>query len=120
MQDDEFYQAGYAVDAVSPIFDEHRRPAPLNRFSRSATKAGRGLPARDSTPTRCCASSATTTNGSPACASGTSFGERRHMAIPVPDHLKPRGSVAVRAAAPARVGPPHHHHGLHLARRPGR
>ena len=46
MQDDEFYQAGYAVDAVSPIFDEHRRPAPLNRFSRSATKAGRGLPAR--------------------------------------------------------------------------
>ena len=42
MQDDEFYQAGYAVDAVSPIFDEHRRPAPLNRFSRSATKAGSG------------------------------------------------------------------------------
>ena len=42
MQDDEFYQAGYAVDAVSPIFDEHRRPAPLNRFSRSATKADSG------------------------------------------------------------------------------
>jgi len=42
MQDDEFYQAGYAVDAVSPIFDEHRRPAPLNRFSRSATKADAG------------------------------------------------------------------------------
>jgi len=42
MQDDEFYQAGYAVDAVSPIFDEHRRPAPLNRFSRSATKAESG------------------------------------------------------------------------------
>ncbi len=42
MQDDEFYQAGYAVDAVSPIFDEHRRPAPLNRFSRSATKPEAG------------------------------------------------------------------------------
>jgi crotonobetainyl-CoA:carnitine CoA-transferase CaiB-like acyl-CoA transferase len=42
MQDDEFYQAGYAVDAVSPIFDEHRRPAPLNHFSRSATKAESG------------------------------------------------------------------------------
>jgi crotonobetainyl-CoA:carnitine CoA-transferase CaiB-like acyl-CoA transferase len=42
MQDDEFYQAGYAVDTASPVFDEHRRPAPLNRFSRSATKAGAG------------------------------------------------------------------------------
>jgi crotonobetainyl-CoA:carnitine CoA-transferase CaiB-like acyl-CoA transferase len=42
MQDDEFYQAGYAVDTVSPVFDEHRRPAPLNRFSRSATKADGG------------------------------------------------------------------------------
>jgi len=42
MQDDEFYQAGYTVDAVSPIFDAHRRPAPLNRFSRSATKADSG------------------------------------------------------------------------------
>ncbi len=42
MQDDEFYQAGYAVDAVSPIFDQHRRPAPLVRFSRSATKADAG------------------------------------------------------------------------------
>ena len=42
MQDDEFYEAGYAVDAVSPIFDAHRRPAPLNRFSRSATKPEAG------------------------------------------------------------------------------
>jgi crotonobetainyl-CoA:carnitine CoA-transferase CaiB-like acyl-CoA transferase len=42
MQDDEFYQAGYAVDAASPVFDSHRRPAPLNRFSRSATKADAG------------------------------------------------------------------------------
>jgi crotonobetainyl-CoA:carnitine CoA-transferase CaiB-like acyl-CoA transferase len=42
MQDDEFYRAGYAVDAVSPVFDSHRRPAPLTRFSRSATKADAG------------------------------------------------------------------------------
>jgi crotonobetainyl-CoA:carnitine CoA-transferase CaiB-like acyl-CoA transferase len=42
MQDDEFYQAGYAIDAVSPIFDEHRRAAPLSRFSRSATKPDSG------------------------------------------------------------------------------
>ncbi len=42
MQDDEFYQAGYAIDAVSPIFDSHRRAAPLNRFSRSATKPDSG------------------------------------------------------------------------------
>lgn len=42
MQDDEFYAAGYAVDAVSPIFDEHRRLAPLTRFSRSRTKADAG------------------------------------------------------------------------------
>jgi crotonobetainyl-CoA:carnitine CoA-transferase CaiB-like acyl-CoA transferase len=42
MQDDEFYAAGYAVDAVSPIFDSHRRPAPLTRFSRSATRAESG------------------------------------------------------------------------------
>jgi crotonobetainyl-CoA:carnitine CoA-transferase CaiB-like acyl-CoA transferase len=42
MQTDEFYQAGYAVDAVSPIFDEHRRLAPLNRFSRSTTRGASG------------------------------------------------------------------------------
>ncbi|MEV6336799.1 CoA transferase [Nocardia vinacea] len=42
MQTDEFYDAGYAVDAVSPIFDEHRRLAPLNRFSRSSVKADAG------------------------------------------------------------------------------
>ncbi|MGX9891485.1 CaiB/BaiF CoA transferase family protein [Streptomyces sp. NPDC002276] len=42
MQGDEFYAAGYAVDAVSPVFDEHRRLAPLNRFSRSTTKAEAG------------------------------------------------------------------------------
>jgi len=42
MQGDEFHDAGYAVDAVSPIFDEHRRLAPLNRFSRSTTKPEAG------------------------------------------------------------------------------
>ncbi|WP_262058791.1 CoA transferase [Streptomyces sp. STR69] len=42
MQGDDFYAAGYAVDAVSPVFDEHRRLAPLNRFSRSTTKAEAG------------------------------------------------------------------------------
>ncbi|MBK3573517.1 CoA transferase [Streptomyces sp. MBT65] len=42
MQGDEFYTAGYAVDAVSPVFDAHRRLAPLNRFSRSTTKPEAG------------------------------------------------------------------------------
>lgn len=42
MQTDEFYEAGYAVDAVSPIFDEYRRPAPLSRFSRSSSRAEGG------------------------------------------------------------------------------
>ncbi|MCD4533061.1 CoA transferase [Nocardioides sp. cx-169] len=42
MQTDEFHAAGYAVDAVSPIFDEHRRVAPPYRFSRSTTKADSG------------------------------------------------------------------------------
>ncbi|GAB2857431.1 CaiB/BaiF CoA transferase family protein [Nocardioides pacificus] len=42
LQDDEFFEAGYSVEAVSPIFDEHRRLAPLQRFSRSATKADAG------------------------------------------------------------------------------
>lgn len=42
LQDDEFFEAGYSVEAVSPIFDEHRRLAPLQRFSRSTTKADGG------------------------------------------------------------------------------
>jgi crotonobetainyl-CoA:carnitine CoA-transferase CaiB-like acyl-CoA transferase len=42
MQDDEFFEAGYCVEAVSPIFDEHRRLAPITRFSRSRTKADAG------------------------------------------------------------------------------
>ncbi|MCF8587321.1 CaiB/BaiF CoA-transferase family protein [Gordonia liuliyuniae] len=42
MQSDEFFDAGYAVEAVSPIFDEHRRLAPITRFSRSQTKADAG------------------------------------------------------------------------------
>ncbi|MFF0817237.1 CoA transferase [Rhodococcus sp. NPDC003318] len=42
MQTDEFHDAGYTANAVSPVFDEHRRLAPLNRFSRSAVKADAG------------------------------------------------------------------------------
>lgn len=42
LQSDEYYEAGYSVDAVSPIFDEHRRIAPVLHFSRSATKADAG------------------------------------------------------------------------------
>jgi crotonobetainyl-CoA:carnitine CoA-transferase CaiB-like acyl-CoA transferase len=42
MQGDDYYEAGLAVDAVSPIFDEHRRLAPLVEFSRSRTKADAG------------------------------------------------------------------------------
>lgn len=42
IQDDEFHEAGYAVDAVSPIFDEHRRTAPLTSFSRSQVQAPGG------------------------------------------------------------------------------
>ena len=42
MQDDEFFAAGYSVEAVNPIFDEHRRLAPITRFSRSLTKADAG------------------------------------------------------------------------------
>ncbi|NYI75524.1 CaiB/BaiF CoA-transferase family protein [Nocardioides panzhihuensis] len=39
IQDDEFFEAGYSVEAVSPIFDEHRRTAPLTAFSRSQVQA---------------------------------------------------------------------------------
>jgi crotonobetainyl-CoA:carnitine CoA-transferase CaiB-like acyl-CoA transferase len=42
LQTDPYYDAGYAVDAVSPIFEEHRRLAPLCRFSRSRTRAEAG------------------------------------------------------------------------------
>jgi crotonobetainyl-CoA:carnitine CoA-transferase CaiB-like acyl-CoA transferase len=42
LQTDRYFEAGYAVEAVSPIFEEHRRLAPLCRFSRSQTKAGAG------------------------------------------------------------------------------
>ncbi|WP_232839917.1 MULTISPECIES: CaiB/BaiF CoA transferase family protein [Nocardia] len=42
LQTDPFFEAGYSVAAVSPIFDEHRRLAPLTRFSRSRTKADAG------------------------------------------------------------------------------
>lgn len=42
LQTDPYYEAGYAVDARSPIFDEHRRLAPLCKFSRSRTRADAG------------------------------------------------------------------------------
>jgi crotonobetainyl-CoA:carnitine CoA-transferase CaiB-like acyl-CoA transferase len=42
LQSDQYFDAGYAVEAVSPIFEEHRRLAPLCRFSRSRTKADAG------------------------------------------------------------------------------
>lgn len=42
MQTDEFHDAGYTTIAVSPVFDEHRRLAPLNHFSRSPVKADAG------------------------------------------------------------------------------
>jgi crotonobetainyl-CoA:carnitine CoA-transferase CaiB-like acyl-CoA transferase len=42
LQTDPYFEAGYAVEAVSPIFEEHRRLAPLCRFSRSRSKAEAG------------------------------------------------------------------------------
>lgn len=42
LQTDPFFEAGYAVEAHSPIFEEHRRLAPLCRFSRSRTRADAG------------------------------------------------------------------------------
>jgi crotonobetainyl-CoA:carnitine CoA-transferase CaiB-like acyl-CoA transferase len=42
LQTDPYFEAGYAVDAHSPIFEEHRRLAPLCTFSRSRTRADAG------------------------------------------------------------------------------
>ena len=42
LQTDQFFEAGYAVEACSPIFEEHRRLAPLCTFSRSRTRADAG------------------------------------------------------------------------------
>jgi crotonobetainyl-CoA:carnitine CoA-transferase CaiB-like acyl-CoA transferase len=42
LQTDPYFEAGYAVQAHSPIFEEHRRLAPLCRFSRSRTRADAG------------------------------------------------------------------------------
>jgi crotonobetainyl-CoA:carnitine CoA-transferase CaiB-like acyl-CoA transferase len=42
LQTDPYFDAGYALEAVSPIFEEHRRLAPLCRFSRSRTNADAG------------------------------------------------------------------------------
>ena len=49
MQTDEFYAAGYTVLADSPVFDEHRRLAPLSQFSRSRVKADGGCMLGDHT-----------------------------------------------------------------------
>jgi crotonobetainyl-CoA:carnitine CoA-transferase CaiB-like acyl-CoA transferase len=42
LQFDEWFEAGYAVEADSPIFGVHRRLSSATRFSRSATKADGG------------------------------------------------------------------------------
>jgi crotonobetainyl-CoA:carnitine CoA-transferase CaiB-like acyl-CoA transferase len=42
LQTDQYFEAGYSVQAHSPIFEEHRRLAPLCRFSRSRTRADAG------------------------------------------------------------------------------
>ncbi|WP_166903560.1 CaiB/BaiF CoA-transferase family protein [Mycobacterium sp. DL440] len=42
LQTDPFFEAGYSVQAHSPIFEEHRRLAPLCRFSRSRSEAKAG------------------------------------------------------------------------------
>jgi crotonobetainyl-CoA:carnitine CoA-transferase CaiB-like acyl-CoA transferase len=42
LQTDPYFEAGYSVRAHSPIFEEHRRLAPLCRFSRSRTRADAG------------------------------------------------------------------------------
>jgi crotonobetainyl-CoA:carnitine CoA-transferase CaiB-like acyl-CoA transferase len=42
LQTDPYFEAGYSVQAYSPIFEEHRRLAPLCRFSRSRSKAEAG------------------------------------------------------------------------------
>jgi crotonobetainyl-CoA:carnitine CoA-transferase CaiB-like acyl-CoA transferase len=42
LQTDPYFEAGYAVEAYSPIFDEHRRLAPLCSFSRSRSRAEAG------------------------------------------------------------------------------
>lgn len=42
LQTDPYFEAGYAVEAHSPIFDDHRRLAPLCTFSRSRSEAKAG------------------------------------------------------------------------------
>jgi len=39
LQEDECFELGLSVTAVSPVFDEYRRLAPVTTFSRSAVKA---------------------------------------------------------------------------------
>jgi crotonobetainyl-CoA:carnitine CoA-transferase CaiB-like acyl-CoA transferase len=49
LQEDEFFDAGYSVNAVHPTFDVHRRLGPATTFSRSRTKADGGCLAGDHT-----------------------------------------------------------------------
>ncbi|OBK63277.1 CoA-transferase [Mycobacterium colombiense] len=42
LQSDDCFEAGYSVESDSPIFDVHRRLAPVCKFSRSQTKADAG------------------------------------------------------------------------------
>ena len=42
LQSDDCFEAGYSVECHSPVFDQHRRLAPLHHFSRSRTKADAG------------------------------------------------------------------------------
>jgi crotonobetainyl-CoA:carnitine CoA-transferase CaiB-like acyl-CoA transferase len=42
LQGDDCFEAGYSVESHSPVFDQHRRLAPLHGFSRSLTKADGG------------------------------------------------------------------------------
>ncbi|CAA0137595.1 CoA-transferase/lyase DddD [Mycolicibacterium vanbaalenii] len=42
LQGDDCFEAGYSVESHSPVFDQHRRLAPLHHFSRSLTKADGG------------------------------------------------------------------------------
>ncbi|WP_269750127.1 CaiB/BaiF CoA transferase family protein [Rhodococcus sp. BH4] len=49
LQSDEFFEAGYSTLAMSPVFDEHRRLAPVTTFSRSSTKADGGCMAGEHT-----------------------------------------------------------------------
>jgi crotonobetainyl-CoA:carnitine CoA-transferase CaiB-like acyl-CoA transferase len=46
---DASFEAGYSTMATNSIFDEHRRLAPVTRFSRSATQSRGGCRAGEHT-----------------------------------------------------------------------